>query len=133
MVRNYKKKRESEVNEEDVNNAIHKVITGEMKLRRAADTYNIKPNTLHYRIKKYQKDVKSKSEDYSTKYSTSQVFNKEQEKMLKEYIIRRSKMHYGLTYKQTRQLAMEYATVLGKCPTKWTEKREAGVEWLGVE
>lgn len=25
---------------------------------------------------------------------------------------------------------MEYATALGKCPTKWTEKREAGVEWL---
>lgn len=64
------------MNEEDVKIAKHKEITGEMKLRRAADTYNIKPNTLQYRIKKYQKDVKSKSEDYSTKYSTSQVFNK---------------------------------------------------------
>ncbi|KAH9632506.1 hypothetical protein HF086_017054 [Spodoptera exigua] len=39
-------------------------------------------------------------------------------------------MNYGLTYKQTRSLAYEYATALKKCPIKWTEKKEAGIEWL---
>lgn len=39
-------------------------------------------------------------------------------------------MNYGLTYKQTKVLAFAYATALGKCPTKWTENKEAGKEWL---
>lgn len=53
MVRNYKKKRESEVNEEDMQNAISQVIGGQMKLRRAADAYKVNPSTLHYRINNY--------------------------------------------------------------------------------
>lgn len=48
MVRNYKKKRNSEIDEQDMKTAILKLVTGQMKLRRAANTYNIKPNTLHY-------------------------------------------------------------------------------------
>lgn len=39
-------------------------------------------------------------------------------------------MHYGLTYKQARELAFQYATAFGKCPAKWTENRQAGIDWL---
>ena len=54
MVRNYKKKRVTKVIEEDVNNAVLQVANGLMRPNEAAITYNIKRNTLHYRIKKHK-------------------------------------------------------------------------------
>lgn len=39
-------------------------------------------------------------------------------------------MNYGLTYKQARQLAYQYALTLGKFPNKWTENKEVRIEWL---
>ena len=54
MVRNYKKKRVTEVIEEDINNAVLQVANGLMRPNEAALTYNIKRNILHYRIKKYK-------------------------------------------------------------------------------
>lgn len=45
MVRNYKKKRDREVDEDDMDNAINKVIRGHMKLRQATDAYSI--NLIH--------------------------------------------------------------------------------------
>lgn len=130
MVRHYKKKREKEIDEQDMKTAVLQVITGQMKLRQAADTYNIKPNTLHYRIKKYKEDIPLKSEQFTTKYTVTQVFTNDEERMMKEYLLTSSKMNYGLTYKQARHLAYQYALELGKCPSKWTENREAGIEWL---
>lgn len=57
-----------------------------MKLRQAADTYNIKPITLHYRVMKYKENMPLKSEEYTTKYTVPQVFTKDEERMLKEYL-----------------------------------------------
>ena len=39
---------------EDVNDAVLQVANGLMRPNEAAITYNIKRNTLHYRIKKYK-------------------------------------------------------------------------------
>nr|XP_047141362.1 uncharacterized protein LOC124816280 [Hydra vulgaris] len=41
-----------------------------------------------------------------------------------------SKMNYGLTYKQAQELAFHYAMKLCKCPSKWMENKQAGIEWL---
>lgn len=118
MVRNYKKKREGEINEDDMENAIIQVISGHMGLRQAADAFNLKSNTLHYRIKNYKKDTIPKNIDYSTKYTVAQVFTRNEENLLKDYLIKSSKMNYGLTYKQAKELAYEYATSNDIIPLK---------------
>ena len=117
-------------NEEDVQKAVLNVVNGSMKLRRAADIYGLTTSTLFYRVKKYKENIAPRSELFSSKYTISQVFTNDEEKMLERYLLRSSKMNYGLTYKYTRSLAFQYASTLKKCPAKWTQNREAGIEWM---
>ena len=130
MVRNYKKKRVTKVIEEDVNNAVLQVANGLMRPNEAAITYNIKRNTLHYRVKKYKSLLSKTKLGLTTKYTVAQVFNKDEEIMLRDYLIKSSKMNYGLTYKQAKELAFHYATKLCKCPNKSMENKQADIEWL---
>lgn len=49
--------------------------------------------------------------------------------MLEEYLIKCSKMGYGLTYKQVRDFAYSYAKKLNKrMPNGWEEKKTAGID-----
>lgn len=130
MVRKYKKKRETIVNEEDIKKAIDCVQNQTMTLRGAAAIFGITKSTLGYRMKLLKNDQKSKSEDFSTKYSVNQIFTKEEEVMLQKYILKSSKMNYGLTYNKTRLLAYQYAKALKKCPEAWELNKIAGIEWL---
>lgn len=130
MVRNYKKKKENDVNEEDAQQAVLRVINDGMKLRTAAAIYNIKPTTLFYRIKKYKEKITPKNENYSSKHTVHQVFTNDEERMLERYFLKMSKMNYGLTYLQGRELAYQYANALEKCPEKWMNNKKAGIEWM---
>lgn len=69
MVRNYKKKRPGEVNEDDMKNAVDKVVSGQMKLSEAAETFNVKVNTLFYRVRRHKNYIKSNSDDFNSKYT----------------------------------------------------------------
>lgn len=128
MVRNYKRKRES-VEEDAMQRTVSAVIDGGMHLREAGDMYGIKHNTLFYRVKKF-KENPGKTNDYSSLYTVNQVFTTEQEDLLQGYIIKCSKMNYGLNYIQIRQIAFEYSDKLGCCPEKWKVKGIAGLEWM---
>lgn len=130
MVRNYKKKRLEEVDEDNMEKAVLEVLSGNMKLRRAAAIFGVKPNTLHYRIKNYKEYKPLKSKEFTSKYTVAQVFTTEEETALEGYLIKSTKMNYGLTYVQARELAYDYAKALGKCPTKWMENKQAGTEWI---
>ncbi|XP_039276104.1 uncharacterized protein LOC120349672 [Nilaparvata lugens] len=67
----------------------------------------------------------------SSKYSTRQVFSSEEERLLEEYLINCSRMHYGLTYKQFRDFAYSYALVLRKTlPEGWNHAETAGIDWM---
>lgn len=62
----------------------------------------------------------------SSKYSTRNVFS-EEEGLLEEYLVKCSKMNYGLTYKQVRDFAYSYAITLQKSfPECWDENKTAG-------
>ncbi|CAG4932395.1 unnamed protein product [Colias eurytheme] len=130
MVRNYKKKKESDVIEEDAQRAVSYVVNDGMKLRTAATIFNIKPSTLFYRVKKFKENIKPKNENYSSKHTTHQIFTNDEERMLEGYFLKMSSMNYGLTYLQGRELAYEYARALGKCPEKWLNNKLAGIEWM---
>ena len=101
-----------------------------MRPNEAAITFNIKRNTLHYRITKYKNLLSKTKLGFTTKYTVVQVFNKDVEIMLRDYLIKSSKMNYGLTYKQAKELAFHYAMKLCKCSNKWMENKQAGIEWL---
>ena len=59
-----------------------------------------------------------------------QVFNSKEEKCIVEYIIKCSKMFYGLSVKQTRRLAWEYAKANASIfPESWNTNKEAGLDW----
>ncbi|CAH0720382.1 unnamed protein product, partial [Brenthis ino] len=98
MVRNYKKRKENSVNEDDAERA---VLCG-MKLKTAAAIYNIKPTTLCNRVKNFKENITLKSKEYSSKHTVYQVFTNDEEYMLEKYFLRMSKMNYGLTYVQGR-------------------------------
>ncbi|KAK4884074.1 hypothetical protein RN001_000345 [Aquatica leii] len=47
---------------------------------------------------------------YHSKYTSTQVFSFEEECELEKYLVKSSRMHYGLTYRQARELAYQYAS-----------------------
>ena len=60
-----------------------------------------------------------------------QVFNADEEKALEDYILQVSKMFYGLTKLQTRQLAFRFAKTKNiSMPNNWRENEAAGEDWL---
>lgn len=67
----------------------------------------------------------------STKYhSLLQVFNAKEEECLADYIIKCSKMFHGLSVKQIRRLAWEYAKANSSYfPESWNTNMEAGLDW----
>jgi hypothetical protein len=56
----------------------------------------------------------------------------DQESELVKYIKACSDMNYGLTYKNIRILAYDYACVLPNCkfPNQWNNNKKAGIDWL---
>ncbi|KAK9737048.1 CENP-B N-terminal DNA-binding domain [Popillia japonica] len=90
MVRNYKRKRiEPAPSENNYANAIQ-AVAGGMGLRKAAAVYGVKHNTLFYRIKTTESKVAAEERgetvanrlEYSSIYSTSQVFTTTEEELL---------------------------------------------------
>lgn len=65
------------------------------------------------------------------KYNCRLVFNKEQEKQLSNYLIKSSKMCYGLNTTECRKLAYELAQKNNlKMPASWENNKCAGADWL---
>jgi transposase len=138
MVRTYKPTTErNKINEEDVKTAISEVVAKTLSLRAAASKYNIHVSTLQHRVAKFKSDADNpavlhdNAKKFSSKYTVAQVFTNDQENKLAEYLINCSKMHYGLTMKQTMVLAYEYAEHL-KCkyPESWKVNGCAGKDWV---
>ena len=125
MVRNYKRKNCPSFTEEQIQKAIKDVREKGLGIRQAAAENGINHTTLFYRLKRENEEVK-----YQSKYTAYQVFTAEQENMLVDYIIKCSKMNYGLSYQLIRSLAFDYALKLNCCPEKWNNNGTAGVEWL---
>jgi hypothetical protein len=51
--------------------------------------------------------------------------------MLVDYVIKCSKLNYGMTYKQIRQLAYDYGRRLQcKFPSSWIDNKIVGIDWL---
>lgn len=152
MVRSYKNKtNRANIDEQNIKNAVHAVLNKQMSERVAATNFQIKRGTLHSRIQKLKQkyspeqliklfnddsgnesNTENKNPTFSSKYTVCQVFTNDQENELVKYIKTCCDMNYGLTYKQIRILAYEYACALPNCkfPNQWHENKKAGIDWL---
>lgn len=61
----------------------------------------------------------------------SMFFAKTEEDLLNKYILRCSKMHYGLTWIQVKKLSYEFAKTNDiKHPASWNNNKMADADWL---
>ncbi|XP_065650696.1 uncharacterized protein LOC136078812 [Hydra vulgaris] len=64
-------------------------------------------------------------------FITMQIFTNKEETSLSDYLLRASKLHYGLSTKTTQKLAYEFAMTRSKrIPKSWKSLQIAGKQWL---
>lgn len=109
-MRTYKKKGEAmAVSETAVKKALEEVVKGLKSIREAAKSHGITKTTLGRRLKKLREQTKDKNAPdvllhsglkllptMNTKHSSRQIFTVAQERLLTEYLIKCSKLSYGL-------------------------------------
>lgn len=144
MPRTYTKKTDRvNIDEKVMKLAMKECLAKRLKVKEAARQYGVKRTTLQSRIKTLLKkksleeilmnDSGNESEDdspkYNSKYTAKQVFTRYQEIELSDYIKKSSNLHYGLTYKQIRILAYEFANSIPnwRMPENWKKNKIAGV------
>lgn len=136
MVRNYKRKTDRGIwEEDDMSRAVRAVRNETMGFLRASATYNVPKSTLERRVRKARcaEDADTDSDnDYGKKklgrYKT--VFNKEQEEELSQYIKSMEARLFGITGKELRILAFQLAERNHIENPFNAETRMAGEDWL---
>lgn len=87
-----------------------------------AKQFNINVMTL--------KRIIRRGEDRLPGFKKAQIFKNEEELQLSEYLIQASRLNYGLSLKQFRELAYEFAKANNKkIPPSWESKKIAGRDW----
>ncbi|XP_031328879.1 tigger transposable element-derived protein 6-like [Photinus pyralis] len=124
----YKRPRKSArgtIEEEKYVEACRRVIGGE-KNRSVARDLGMCHMTLARYVKKYKE-----TETVNTGYKPyNKVFTEEREKELVSYCTSASKLYFGLTTKDLRKLAYEFAKHLKlNFPSKWEESQMASIDW----
>lgn len=132
MVRNYIRKTDrGKIPDESFEKAYEAVKTQTMSLREAAIAFEIDKMTLFRFIRK--KD-ESKGQKVKMGYAKPrQIFPDQLESELEEYIIRSSKIYYGLTPQNIKVLAYELAVAnknVIAVPDSWTNHKMASKDWF---
>ncbi|XP_069685007.1 uncharacterized protein [Periplaneta americana] len=134
MVRTYKRKTNRGcIDEEIYERAAKDVSERNLSIRQAAEAHAVNFMTLH----RYLKRKREQDEDRSSRKNLvgyvrhRQTFSDELEKRLEDYIIHCSRIYYGLSSKDVRTLAYEYAVACNiKFPEKWAETKMATEDWV---
>ena len=130
MVRTYKKKGAARTSAAVMRAAVRAVLEEGASERQVSKNMEIPRTSLKRYLETAQKNGINEVE-YQKSNATRQVFTTEQESMLKGYLLIASKHHHGLTQKQARQLAWEFAkTNQRKYPSSWDENNSAGADWM---
>jgi hypothetical protein len=123
MPRKYKRKTEIiSYSSKDLENALHAIRNDGKKIREAGRSFNIPESTLR---KKLLENLPK-----PPRLGRKTVFYKEVETELKEYVLTLSKLYYGLTPKELRRLAFNYAEAKNISHTFNKEQSLAGKDWL---
>lgn len=132
MPRHYKPKegvkKRIPVNKDKLKIAVSAVLAGGT-LKGTAKKYGIPLMTL----KRYSRRQRDASEEiqYQPNYRQSQIFAEAEEKDLAKYLETASKLYHGLTPKNVRMLAYQFAKRNDKkIPDNWVVKEEASYDWF---
>ncbi|KAK9872201.1 hypothetical protein WA026_016255 [Henosepilachna vigintioctopunctata] len=96
------------IDEKIMRSAVADVIAG-ASIRGTAKSYGLAVMTLK-RYARKRKNATTKQIDYTPNYRHSQIFSITEESELVNYLMKASKLYHGLTAKNVRQLAFQYAT-----------------------
>ncbi|XP_062558828.1 uncharacterized protein LOC134223657 [Armigeres subalbatus] len=118
------------VTDDVMQNAINRVLQGGV-LRQVATEYGLSHQTL-YRYVRKRKSTQEKSSLLRPEHENfNQVFTKEQEANLAEYVIRVINLLYGISYRNLRKIAFQYAkTNKITYPHKWNCEQMTGMGWV---
>lgn len=112
---------------QDMLEAAQKVRDKELSLRQAAEQYNVPKSTLERRVTNKNKIVKE-NEKYLGRYR--KVFSDEQEEEIVDYILEMEKRFFGITYKELRQLAFDFASANGIPNNFNKDTKMASKKWI---
>ncbi|KAB0804364.1 hypothetical protein PPYR_01334 [Photinus pyralis] len=124
MPRNYvRKTARSSWNEADIARALKAVDKKQTSIRNIAKLFNIPYGTLQDRLK-------SRYPAQKIKLGRKSVFSEAQEAELSNYVLKLANLYYGLTPKQIRQIAFEFAASNNIKHNFNCDKKMCGKEWL---
>lgn len=113
--------------EDDVRTAIQLFLNG-YSIRKAAKEVNLPYPTLRRYVHKYKNNPNCR---LTPNYEVNMVFSKEQEGILKSYLVDCASKFYGVSSKECRRIAYQMAKINNiKMPTSWEASKMAGKEWL---
>lgn len=136
MPRNYKKKTtRGEIPIDIFERAYEEIRNDRMSIREAAKTFEIDKMTLYrYKNKKEKASElpEATNKDVKMGYAKHrQILSDELEQELNKYILASSKIYYGLTPKNVRELAYELAIANQiQVPDTWINAKMASAEWF---
>ena len=111
--------------------AVERIIENKASIRNVFEEYAIPFTTLWRYVYKYKSFEHSNDVVFEPRYNCRKVFSDAEETMLKNYFIKASKIHYGLSAKSARELAYQFAIKLNKSfPSNWENNKSAGKDWL---
>ncbi|KAJ8956451.1 hypothetical protein NQ318_010765 [Aromia moschata] len=133
-IRTYKRKPDKGKTPANImNQAVSIVLNEERSVNSVAKDFNIPQKTLHlYVVKaKLQKEYDGKVVlGHVGYFNDRQVFSNEHETLLSEYLKRASDIYFGLTPKQLRKFAFQYAIHNNlRIPSNLAENKMAGPDW----
>lgn len=117
------------------NSVIHQAVTMVSEegksIREVAKAMNLSKSSLARHVKKFNSASDKESVVFQSNLTCGMVFSAEEELKLRNYLLTASKMHYGLTTVQVRNLAYEFAAALDKkYPNSWDVNKTAGYDWF---
>lgn len=111
--------------------AVRLVCDQKKSIREVAEALKISKSALGRAVKKYKDSGDKDNILFKSNLVCGMIFTAEDGVLLKEYLLKASKMHYGLTRMQVRYLAYQYAKALNrKCPASWEANNLAGRDWF---
>jgi len=128
-MRTYKRKtnRGASATQEQLQAAANAILKEGKSIRAAANEFHIPRMTLT----RYMEKLKSQEHVTMGYTAPRQVFNINQKKILKDYLLKASAIFYGLTPKNVRSLAYHCAAKFDiKYPNSWKTEEMTGKDWL---
>lgn len=106
------------------------ILKQEVTVYKAAKDFGLSKTTLLRQLKSF-KASGLPSYEYKQNNDTKKVFTDSEEILLVTYIQKAAQLHYGLSLKDVRTLAYQFAKVNNKSyDSSWDVNKQAGKDWL---